>query len=317
MNIETIEIEQLRAYRDRIKVTLRSEQDVARIRHAAEAAARNIPGMFGLTQRAKDIPVRQLVGFVPEVQQPQIRDERVNEAVEAFISAMDEAVEAIAGFQERVTANSSSRLEDIRQQAIVVIRQIDEQNNGQEIWMSDVQWRLGVSERQVVDAVQFWHDQGALRSSTPPARYQDGTAWFFYMTPQGRTCAAEAERKNAAALSVVNYNVNNYGHANVQQFGAHSNASTSVSALDLPALREALALVREHLSEFAEETREEVREHLDVIDEEMNKPSPRASRVKTALLSIARIAKHIAKPAVNAVLEVGIAEGIKALTQTH
>ncbi|MDB5072643.1 MAG: hypothetical protein JWM87_3754 [Candidatus Eremiobacteraeota bacterium] len=105
---------------------------------------------------------------------------------------------------------------------------------------------------------------------------------------------------------------NNYAPVGALQVGANNVANVSQAA-NLTAVTNAVRVLREHIAEFPETDRDEVEQHVASIEEELSSAAPRASRLKTWLTSVQRIAAPLAGSGVKAVTEAAVSSAIKSL----
>jgi hypothetical protein len=263
---------------------------------------------------ARDIPPQPILINVYQVPDA-TRTSATNESVEAFIKACYEGLAAIEDYRQRIASNAALSPRQARERALRVIREIDKENDGDYLWLNDVKWRSGLKHSQAFDAIEFWNRSGALRSNEEPVRYgRNDAAWMFRMTPHGRDLAdGEAPSHEIVTGSTINFNVHNNAPGNIQQIGSANVANMLQTTTVSNVLSNTITTIRAQLSEFPETEREEVQEHLAIIEEEATKESPRSSRIKSALAAIGRISKEAGKAALSAVVEGAVSAAISSM----
>lgn len=116
-----------------------------------------------------------------------------------------------------------------------------------------------------------------------------------------------------SAPSVMPPTIINYGPVGAQQIGDRNTASVHQSVtIDSRSIKQAIEIVRTHLGEFPEPHRDEVEHHLETVEEELQRPEARPSRLEIALKSIRRLILELVGAAGKAAMETAIDSAIKA-----
>jgi hypothetical protein len=119
--------------------------------------------------------------------------------------------------------------------------------------------------------------------------------------------------RESSALPVMPSPIINYGPVGSQQIGDRNTAYVrQIVDIDRRSFDQAIEVIRAHIAEFSESNRDEVEHHLDTVQEELQRPEPRPSRLKTALGAIRRFLPDLLGAAGKAAMETAIDSAIKA-----
>lgn len=107
----------------------------------------------------------------------------------------------------------------------------------------------------------------------------------------------------------------NYASVGAQQVGDRNVAHVSQSntSVDVGAITSAIQTIRTHIADFPVDERPDVEEHLASIDEELRSTAPRASRLKSWLAAVGRIAAPLAGSGAKSAIEAAVAGAVKSL----
>lgn len=273
MNAHTQDIAQARAHVDRFREYLRTGTDVLDVKRVAVNITQSIFGDSALTVPANRLPVPALVGVRMRglTPPPPERTPEFNESVEHLLRAIDEGLDGIADYQQRVNANAVVPRVDIRKSVLAYLssKPIDIQ------WAGDIQWTLGLSDEQIIDALEYWEEQGAIKHGGYQI-YTGGGDWIWKIeqTPRGRDLADGTRTISSELMTTLivhqtfNGPVNNAGTV-------YGNVTQNITLPKLPAdvqfklrespIGEALADAFEEEQRRSEPRPERVRKFLDGI----------------------------------------------------
>jgi hypothetical protein len=278
-------------------------------RFGLAAAAREVPGhdevkpgTIGATLQNKGIPL-------PKVP----RNEKTDDALERFQRKVESAIQWIEAYQQRATANATLSLNERRDLALKTIAAIDERNGSALMRFAEVQWDSGLSEPHTRDAVEHWHREQVIEISADTEVPYPDESWRFRLTSRGRSWVANGPlplHKSGGMYFMGDVNMHSHGPGSVQQLGLTNVAQVQQAAI--ANLAGPIDTIREHLNEYPRAEREEVVEHLALIEEERQRPEPRPSRLSAAFNAILRITKQVGdavSPVVQSVVA-GVVQGL-------
>jgi len=84
------------------------------------------------------------------------RSDQTDAALEVFQRRYEVAVQGLEDYKKRIEQNASLSLNDRRELVFRTLVELDSGNGGQHIWFFQIQWRAGLTEPQVYDALEHW-----------------------------------------------------------------------------------------------------------------------------------------------------------------
>lgn len=273
MNASAQDVSAARAHLERFRDHLRTHPNPAEVKQVAVNVAGALFGDSPLTAQANRLPVPTVVGVRPRGIAPAPhRTPQFDAAVDDLLVAFDAGLDAIADYQRRVQSNASVARSEIRQSVLAYLARtpIDLQ------WGGEVQWTLGLSDAQIIDALEYWEEQSAIAHGGYQVYSGAGDwIWKIELTPRGRDYA-DGTRTISSHLKttlVVQHQTFNGPVANAGP--VHGNVTQNIGVPPVPSdVRAAL-----HESPMGEVL-------LDAIDDEQRRAEPRPDKIRKAVAGI-------------------------------
>jgi hypothetical protein len=237
---------------------------------------------------------------------PASRDAAFDSAVENFIARYYEQCDLIEQWQQKQRGNAVLSRQVVRQ---IVLRHAAESDDLQ--WINDIQWRMFLSQSQVLDAIEHLRDVGAVEVGNSYSAGDGDVIMNFRVTSRGRDLADGSTPAFSPSLTRP-YNgptINNYGPS-AQQFGDKNVVNVADNfTVDRRSIHKVINEARSRLDDFPEAKREEVSDYIDALSEEIERPEPRLARLRTSVGNIGRVAGEAGLDLLTA-LAAGVVQGM-------
>ncbi len=264
MKIEDLDVPGLRRHLETFSSVLRTDHDLPRVRQAAINIAGSItPNGGPLANEANKLPpVPSRVS--QNVRLEQYRNEAFDAAIEHFIVSCKAAIDEIEAIQARIIENAGLVRKECRRRLLEFI--VNEESDIQ--WSPNLSIALGLSQKQVLDALEHLESVGAIEVSNRAYPSPDEEAWRFRVTSRGRDLAdgtVEDATTGSQFTLIAGSQIGVVG----QNYGDVTQTNTISNLPDLP----------DDVLELLNST-PHGRVLADTFDEERSQPEPRRNRLR-------------------------------------
>jgi hypothetical protein len=319
VNLERIDVASNRAAVERLAPQIMTIDDRTRAKLMLAGLAKGIlGGSSRLLTAANRVVLPGDQRFIPVGGAPQVHAATRAESdasFEAVLRQCREMLDHLEGLQKRMKDSDNRSWDDTRGMALGEIAEMSEENGGNLISSNVVQERVGLSNARIDDAIRHLRDAGAIDCGNPVGSMNSGTyTWHFRITPHGRDMIAGNGTVPGVTFAPQSLTIYNNAPIGTQQIGDGNVANVAnTTNIDLSTVTNVLRLVRDHIDEFSGDEREDVENHLALLEEESALPQPRASRLKSTLKAIGHTAGSLASSAAKAAIEAAVSGAINAL----
>jgi len=310
--LERFDVTAVRRHMKNHEDGLRTNPNSALIRQAVSNISHSVDPSGS---RMREMPLPTITG-ISQRGTPVSRDADFDAAVERFIIWYYEQCDLIEAWQQKQNANAKLDRQVLRENVLRYAIERDEklQNEpgryGDEQSMGEIQEEMFLSQRQILDAVEYLSSQGAIEIVNEWSTGDGVETKNVRVTSHGRDLAERVTPAFSRPLS-SGPTINNYGPS-AQQFGPSSVANIASSInIDRRSIHQVINEVRARIADFPTERREEVAVYADDLAEEIERPEPRAARLRTIVGNIARVSGEASLHVITA-LTAGVIEGLSS-----